>query len=401
MRASLPRTASPHPILLSLALAACSGTPPADRPASDTTASDTSAAGRPAGADTVGLVGPVWRLVEFRGGDDTRLTPDDPAKYILEFKPDGGLIARIDCNRGRGTWKSSGPSLELGPLALTRAACPPGSLHDRIVRHWPSIRSYVVKDGHLHLALMADGGIYEFEPSSDAAPAGGATLQGTATYRERMALPPGAVFEAHLEDVSRADAPAEVIGKTSLPSPGNPPIRFAIGYDPARIQAGHSYVVRARILVDGRPFFTTTESHPVLTRGSPDSISLMLRRAEPGSAATLENTYWKATAIGDRPARVAENIPEPHLLLHPGDTRASGSTGCNSLSGSYQLSGDSLRFGNLLSTLRACVDPELNRQERTLLDAFGATRTWRVTGDTLVLSDGTRALARFTAQYMR
>ena len=155
----------------------------------------------PAAADTVGLVGPVWRLVQFRGGDDTRLTPDDPAKYTLEFKPDGSVNARIDCNRGHGTWKSSGPSLELGPLALTRMACPPGSLHDRIVKHWSSIRSYVLKDGHLHLSLMADGGIYEFEPSSDAAPAGGATLEGTASYRERMALPPGAVFEAQLEDV--------------------------------------------------------------------------------------------------------------------------------------------------------------------------------------------------------
>ena len=49
-------------------------------------------------------------------------------------------------------------------LALTRAACPPGSLHDQIVKQWGNIRSYVLKDGHLFLSLMADGGIYEFEP---------------------------------------------------------------------------------------------------------------------------------------------------------------------------------------------------------------------------------------------
>jgi hypothetical protein len=30
--------------------------------------------------------------------------------------------------------------------------------------------------------------------------------EGTAAYRERMALPPSAAFEATLEDVSRADA---------------------------------------------------------------------------------------------------------------------------------------------------------------------------------------------------
>ena len=42
--------------------------------------------------------------------------------------------------------------------------CPEGSLHDRIVKHLSLIRSYVIKDGHLFLSLMDDGGIYEFEP---------------------------------------------------------------------------------------------------------------------------------------------------------------------------------------------------------------------------------------------
>jgi putative lipoprotein len=37
------------------------------------------------------------------------------------------------------------------------------------------------------------------------------SIQGTATYRERMALPPSAVFEATLEDVSRADDASETI----------------------------------------------------------------------------------------------------------------------------------------------------------------------------------------------
>ena len=43
--------------------------------------------------------------------------------------------------------------------------CPPESLHDRIVRDWEYVRSYVIQDGHLFLALMADGGIYEYEAS--------------------------------------------------------------------------------------------------------------------------------------------------------------------------------------------------------------------------------------------
>ena len=115
--------------------------------------------------DPSGLTGTSWQLVRFQGGDDTVLRPDERAKYTFEFGEDGILSVRIDCNRARGSWKSEGPSrLEFGPMAITRAQCPPGSLHDRIVKHLPYMVSYVIRDGHLFLSLIADGGIYEFEP---------------------------------------------------------------------------------------------------------------------------------------------------------------------------------------------------------------------------------------------
>jgi para-nitrobenzyl esterase len=111
------------------------------------------------------LGGTAWQLVKFEGGDGTVLTPDTGTVYTIAFDSGGQLSARLDCNRGMGTWKSSGPpQLEFGPLALTRAVCPPGSLHDHIVKQWPYVRSYLIRDGHLFLSLMADGGIYEFEP---------------------------------------------------------------------------------------------------------------------------------------------------------------------------------------------------------------------------------------------
>ena len=48
--------------------------------------------------------------------DDKTLTPDDKAKYTITFGNDGRVSARIDCNRGTGTWKSSGPNqLQFGP----------------------------------------------------------------------------------------------------------------------------------------------------------------------------------------------------------------------------------------------------------------------------------------------
>jgi para-nitrobenzyl esterase len=146
------------PVLIAVsALAACASSTSSQSPATPVAST--------AASKATTLEGTAWRLVEFKGGDDTVLTPDDRAKYTIEFGADGRVSARIDCNRGGGTWTSSGPNqLQFGPLALTRMMCPPGSLHDQIAKQWGNVRSYVIKDGHLYLSLMADGGIYEYEP---------------------------------------------------------------------------------------------------------------------------------------------------------------------------------------------------------------------------------------------
>ena len=110
------------------------------------------------------LDGTIWQFVKFEGGDGKIITPDEKSKYTIAFGKDGSVNVRFDCNRGRGTWKSSGSNqLEFGPLALTKMMCPPGSLHDRFVKDWSYIRSYILKEGHLFLSLMKDTGIYEFE----------------------------------------------------------------------------------------------------------------------------------------------------------------------------------------------------------------------------------------------
>jgi putative lipoprotein len=106
---------------------------------------------------------------------------------------------------------------------------------------------------------------------------GTSSVSGTATYRERMAMPPEAVLEATIEDVSRADAPSIVIGTTRIESP-RVPVAFTIRYDPKRIDPSRRYVVRARIVLNGRPVFITDISHAVLTAGAGDRVAIVMRR---------------------------------------------------------------------------------------------------------------------------
>lgn len=123
-------------------------------------------------SSTTALEGTSWRLVRFQSGDDDRtLAPGDRAKYTIAFANGGRVTMRLDCNRGTGTWKSPEPGqLQFGPLATTRALCPPGSLYDRLVQDMEHVQSYVLKGGRLYLSLMADGGIYEFEREPTGAP---------------------------------------------------------------------------------------------------------------------------------------------------------------------------------------------------------------------------------------
>ena len=111
------------------------------------------------------LAGTAWQLVEIVSMDDRVGAPEERSLYTLAFKEDGSFLLGADCNRGTGSWTSPSPGqLRLGQIAATQAMCPPGSLHDHYMAQFPAVRSYVVRDGHLFLATMADGAIIEFEP---------------------------------------------------------------------------------------------------------------------------------------------------------------------------------------------------------------------------------------------
>lgn len=65
---------------------------------------------KPLGVDqATDLNGTSWQLVKFQGSDDSTITPDDKTKYTVAFGSDHRVTVRIDCNRGNGSWKSSGP----------------------------------------------------------------------------------------------------------------------------------------------------------------------------------------------------------------------------------------------------------------------------------------------------
>lgn len=127
-----------------------------------------------AATDANSLAGTKWRLIEFQSMDDGQGTtaPDDRSKYVMQLNDDGSVNMQLNCNRATGSWTAEASSDEsgsfgFGPLAMTRALCPPPSMDEQIGMHAEYIRSYLLRDGNLYLSLMADGGIYAWEPLAD------------------------------------------------------------------------------------------------------------------------------------------------------------------------------------------------------------------------------------------
>jgi len=99
-------------------------------------------------------------------------------------------------------------------------------------------------------------------------PAAKASLDGEVFYLQRSALPPTAILSVSLQDISLADAPAKVIDEQRGPIKGQVPLPFHLTYDPQKIEPNHRYSINARIEVDGKLLFITTENHAVRLDGT-------------------------------------------------------------------------------------------------------------------------------------
>lgn len=165
--------------LAGLSAVACAGQPDSPKSATPSVAEPVAPieAEIPAkDTDAHPLTGTRWQLVEIQSMDDAQgiTKPEDPSKYTLHFVDGESLSMQLNCNRGSGPWSSESTSdgtsgdisgsIAIGPLATTKAMCPPPSLDERIVRDVQWIRGFLVRDGWLSLSLMADGGIYLWEP---------------------------------------------------------------------------------------------------------------------------------------------------------------------------------------------------------------------------------------------
>ena len=118
------------------------------------------------------------------------------------------------------------------------------------------------------------------------------------------------------------------------------------------------------------------------------------REPPPAPIPELAGTQWTVTSIDGRNAVRAEALTADFGV----DGRVSGDSGCNHFSGSYIQNGSTVRFGELLSTRRACTAANRQHQEDRMLDILSGTTTVRIVRDELRLkgADGSLTFTRAT-----
>ena len=147
----------------------------------------------------------------------------------------------------------------------------------------------------------------------------GNSVSGSVTYRERIALSPGARLEVQLRDVSYQDAAAPLIAEQVIHNPGQVPIEFKIEYDQEDIESRNTYSVQATIYEsDGRMAFTNDTAYDVITRGNPRKVDMLLVMVQPppdASGATPDLPRWVETQVPIMGARLVETEPEIILMV--------------------------------------------------------------------------------------
>lgn len=101
-----------------------------------------------------------------------------------------------------------------------------------------------------------------------------------------------------------------------------------------------------------------------------------LGMTSPAQHELLDQDFW-VTQLMDRDLSQLDSTERPSMRINIKEQSVGGSTGCNNYMGRVELKGaDSIRFGEIISTLRACHN---GNPEGAFLQALHAVRSYKVT----------------------
>lgn len=233
------------------------------------------------------------------------------------------------------------------------------------------------------------------------------TLDINVIYLDRRMLPPNAVLEVTLEDISKADVTSVLIASQSLKDIGIPPYAVSIKYDASKIQDKHRYGLRAMIKVEDSLVFTSTTNIDPFAEGQTKPIEIKLDRVARAKTAESDNksnveftdTYWKLMSLGENPAKLGVSEKELFIQFVADKNVIKGFSGCNNFTGAFEANQGKLTMGPVAGTRKMCMQGM--EQEQAFLKSIGEFASYSVTGEALTVKSNKGVLiATFESRYM-
>ena len=110
---------------------------------------------------------------------------------------------------------------------------------------------------------------------------------------------------------------------------------------------------------------------------------LILTACAGGSPATIKG-QWELVSYGSASNQIPA-VPDVDTSIEFLDGQLNGNVGCNGFGGEYEVDGDTIKFGPVMSTLMFCEGP-VGEQETISLNVFQESATFVLDGDTLTVT---------------
>lgn len=310
------------------------------------------------------------------------------AEVTLVANSDGALAGLAGCNNYRGSFTLDGAKLTVSPLATTRKLCAEDVMQQEqtYLQALQAADSARIQDGRLLITYDKGQSSLAYDPVSAPAQTKPAPVQ---------PIPAQTITFTSPAPNTWVGTPFIITGSASkFPFEGNLAYRVTDAAS-AEIGAGH-------FQVDGECCAPATFKAGIFFNPPPagGSISLEVYEidaatgAKAGSStlavrvapqASLTDTTWKLTAYGPLTA-ITPALDEPaNVLQFSADGHVSGVIGCNNVTGSYTIEGNTLKISDLASTLRACSIPPIDAQGNAVGKALNAANSYTILSQRLII----------------
>ncbi|OBU18563.1 hypothetical protein AYY19_01450 [Photobacterium aquimaris] len=218
-------------------------------------------------------------------------------------------------------------------------------------------------------------------------------LEVSVIYLDRRMLPPGAVLNVALEDVSLADAASVTLSTESMDIAGAPPYPVTLNYDANKIKANHRYNVRATVKVDNKLIMTSTTAVDPFAADAKQPLEVKLDRVAPSQNTapqadqpTLAGPQWQLVTLSGQTVQPGAGGNNAFIQFDTTTNTVSGFSGCNNFHGALTAqTPTTLTIGQAAATRKMCM--EGMELEQAFLAALPEITSYSINNDILSVKD--------------